>query len=126
MGKQEGGLISGWNLRSSLTSQGSPPHPGRTHMQEGNDAISGNGLQQAGCPGQALQSSTTGGEEGADDNNPGGRPGQHTDDQVPLQGFPEPAEGAGSVQGSSQETLSCPAQCRDFRQRGSLPSVLLP
>lgn len=62
----------------------------RAHLEEGDDAISGNGLQQAWRPRQALQASAAGGEEGADDDNPGGRPGQHADHQIPLQGLPEP------------------------------------
>lgn len=68
-----------------------------THLEEGDDAISGDSLQQARCPRQALQAGAAGGEEGADDDDPGGRPGQHANDQVPLQGLPEPARGAGGV-----------------------------
>lgn len=62
-----------------------------THLQEGDDAIPGDGLQQARGPCQALQASATGGEEGADDDDPRGRPGQHADDEIALQGLPEPA-----------------------------------
>lgn len=72
----------------SSCSEGS--HGRLAHLEEGDDAIPGDGLEQAWSPGQALQASATGGEEGADDNDPGGRPGQHADDKVPLQGLPEP------------------------------------
>lgn len=69
----------------------------RAHLEEGDDAISGDGLQQARRPRQALQAGATGGEEGANDDDPGGRPGQHADDKIPLQGLPEPVGPAGGL-----------------------------
>lgn len=44
---------------------------GGAHLQEGDNGVPGDGLQQARGPGQALQAGPTGGEEGADDDDPG-------------------------------------------------------
>uniref|UniRef100_M3Z7X1 Uncharacterized protein n=1 Tax=Mustela putorius furo TaxID=9669 RepID=M3Z7X1_MUSPF len=63
------------------------------HLQEGDDAVTGDRLQQARCPREALQAGPAGREEGADDDDPGGRPGQHANDQLPLQGLPKPTGG---------------------------------
>lgn len=55
-----------------------------TDLQEGNDAVPSNGLEEPGGPRQALQSCPTAREEGANHNDPGGRPGQNTDDWASL------------------------------------------
>lgn len=55
-----------------------------TDLQEGNDAVSSDGLQQPRRPGQALKPRPTAGEEGANYNDPGGGPGQNTDDWAPF------------------------------------------
>ena len=70
------------------------------YSQEGDDAVPGDGLQQAGGPGQALKARPAGGEEGANHDDPGGRPGQRSDHQVAVHPFPKPghrAEAQGRV-----------------------------
>lgn len=64
--------------------------PSLTDLQEGHYAIPGDGLQQAWGPREALQPSPTGGEEGSNDNDPGGRPGQCAHHQIAIHSFAKP------------------------------------
>lgn len=63
---------------------------GDTYPEEGHDPIPGDGLQEAGGSGEALQPSPTRGEERADDNDPWGRPCQGANHQVPIHSFTKP------------------------------------
>ena len=87
--------------------RGIPCSQERAHLKERDDAVPGDGLQQAWGPRQALQASPTGGEEGANDDDPGGRPGQHANDEIPLQGLPEPG-GAASFQTRAEGQKASP------------------
>lgn len=82
----------------------------RAHLQERDDAIPGDGLQQAWGPCQALQASPAGGEEGPNDDDPGRRPGQHANDEVPLQGLPEPGGAASFQTRAGDRNLLPPAE----------------
>ena len=61
-----------------------------TDLEEGHYAIAGDGLQQARGPREALQPSPAGREEGSDDDNPGGRPGQGAHHQIAVHSFTKP------------------------------------
>lgn len=81
--------LADWD-RERLFSPHSATPPPPTDLQEGHYAITRDGLQQAGGPCEALQPSPTGGEEGSDDDNPGGGPGQCAHHQVATHSFTEP------------------------------------
>lgn len=61
-----------------------------TDLEEGHYAIAGDGLQQARGPREALQPSPAGREEGSDDDNPGGWPGQGAHHQIAVHSFAKP------------------------------------
>lgn len=91
-----------------------------TDLQEGHYAIPGDGLQQAWRPREALQPSPTGGEEGSDDNDPGGRPGQCAHHQIAIHSFAKPGMKGQEMpgeqchldfQGTSPTPTSGPAVC---------------
>lgn len=65
---------------------------GETDPKGGHDAVFGNGLQETGSSGQALQSRPAGWEEGANHNHPRWRPSQRADHQVPVDSFTKPWE----------------------------------
>lgn len=62
-----------------------------TNPEERDDVVLGYGLQQAGGPGEALQTCPAGGEEGADDDDPGRGPGQGAHHQVLVHCITKPA-----------------------------------
>lgn len=94
--------------------------PPLTDLQEGHYAIPGDGLQQAWGPREALQPSPTGGEEGSNDNDPGGRPGQCAHHQIAIHSFAKPGMKGQEIlgeqyllnfKGTSPTPASGPAVC---------------
>lgn len=63
----------------------------RTNPEERDDVVLGYGLQQAGRPGEALQTCPTGGEEGPDDDDPRRGPRQGAHHQVLVHRVAVPA-----------------------------------
>lgn len=59
------------------------------YPEERNDAISGDSLKETGRSCQTLKPCPTGGEEGAEHNDPGRGPCQSTNDQVTVNTFPK-------------------------------------
>lgn len=58
--------------------------------QEGDDVVLGNGLQESGRARQRLEPGPTGGEKGADNDDPRGGPSQGSYHQVPFDRVSEP------------------------------------
>lgn len=61
-----------------------------SHSKKWDDAVTRNGLKEAGGSGQTLESRSARGKERAKDNDPRGRPRESPDHQVTVNSFTKP------------------------------------